>query len=75
MKKNLPSSDALLVAIRAKCLDCSGNARKLVERCNIADCPLYPYRSIQAVGEKQEQQMKIDGQIDLFDVLNEMKGA
>ena len=56
-------------------VDVKATNEKLVERCNIADCPLYPYRSVQAVGEKQEQQMKIDGQIDLFDVLNDMKGA
>ncbi len=73
MKKNLLTSDALLIAIRAKCLDCSGNVRKLVERCSIADCPLYPYRSIQAIGEKQERQM--DGQLDLFDALRGMKGT
>lgn len=35
MKKSLPTSNALLAAIRAKCMDCSGNARSLVERCNI----------------------------------------
>lgn len=75
MKKNHLTSDTLLIAIRAKCMDCSGNMRKLVERCSIAVCPLYPYRSVQAVGENQEQQMKIDEQIDLFDVLNDMKGA
>lgn len=75
MKKNYLTSDTLLVAIRAKCMDCSGNTRKLVEQCSIAVCPLYPYRSVQAVGENQEQQMKIDEQIDLFDVLNDMKGA
>lgn len=75
MKKNYLTSDTLLVAIRAKCMDCSGNTRKLVERCSIAGCPLYPYRSVQAVGGNQEQQMKIDEQIDLFDVLNDMKGA
>ncbi len=73
MKKNLPGSDALLIAICAKCLDCSGNARKLVERCSIADCPLYPYRSVQAIGEKQERQ--IDGRLDLFDVLRGMMGT
>lgn len=42
MKKSLPTSNALLAAIRAKCMDCSGNARSLVERCNIHSCPLYP---------------------------------
>lgn len=75
MKRNLLTIDVLLSAIRAKCMDCSGNARRLVEQCCIADCPLHPYRSIQAVGEAQERQTKIDGQVDLFEVLNQMKGA
>ncbi len=73
MKKNLPSSDTLLIAIRAKCMDCSGNVRKMVERCSIADCPLYPCRSVQAIGEKQERQ--INGQLDLFDILRDMMGT
>ena len=50
MNKNLPSSEALLVAIRAKCMDCSGNQRKEVERCRLKDCPLHPYRSVKAIG-------------------------
>lgn len=69
MKKNLPSSEALLVAIRAKCLDCSGNQRREVERCKLANCPLYPYRSTRAIGGEHERQTEISGQIDLFDVL------
>lgn len=69
MKKNLPTSDALLIAIRAKCMDCSGNQRNLVERCNIPECPLYPYRSVKAVGGTYERQAEIKGQIGLFDVL------
>lgn len=31
-------------AIRAKCLDCSNDSFKEVERCPIERCPLYPYR-------------------------------
>ncbi len=31
-------------AIRAKCLDCSGNHPSEVRNCVITDCPLYPYR-------------------------------
>jgi hypothetical protein len=30
-------------AIRAKCLDCSENARE-VRECPVDRCPLYPYR-------------------------------
>ena len=33
-----------LKAIRAKCLDCSGGQKAEVEKCQLADCPLYPYR-------------------------------
>lgn len=69
MRKNLPSSEALLVAIRAKCMDCSGNQRREVERCKLTDCPLYPFRSVRAIGGEHEQQTEINGQIDLFDVL------
>lgn len=31
-------------AIRAKCLDCSGNNRAEVRRCPVIGCPLWPYR-------------------------------
>ena len=33
-----------LKAIRAKCLDCSGDSWAEVEQCVIPECPLYPYR-------------------------------
>ena len=69
MKKNLPSCESLLVAIRAKCMDCCGNQRREVERCRLKDCPLYPYRSVKAIGGEHERQPEIKGQIDLFDVL------
>lgn len=54
-----------MVAIRAKCMDCSGNQRKEVERCRLKDCPLHPYRSVKAIGGEHECQPEID----LFDVL------
>lgn len=69
MKSNLPTSDVLLVAIRAKCLDCSGGSRREVERCKLKDCAIYPFRSVKAVGGEHERQTEINGQIDLFDVL------
>ncbi len=31
-------------AIRAKCLDCSGDQPKEVRLCSIPECSLYPYR-------------------------------
>lgn len=31
-------------AIRAKCLDCSGDSANEVRLCPIKDCPLYEYR-------------------------------
>ena len=33
-----------LKAIRAKCLDCSGESAFEVRRCPIQSCPLWPYR-------------------------------
>ena len=31
-------------AIRAYCIDCSGENKAEVRNCVIKDCPLYPYR-------------------------------
>lgn len=67
------SADTLLIAIRAKCMECSGNQRNEVERCKVKDCALYPYRSIKAIEGEHERQAKIDGQVDLFDVLATME--
>ncbi len=33
-----------LKAIRAKCLDCSGDYINEVRECSITNCPLYPFR-------------------------------
>lgn len=33
-----------LKAIRAKCLDCSGESYAEVRLCTITKCPLYPFR-------------------------------
>jgi len=33
-----------LKAIRAKCLDCSGNSKHEIKLCQIPDCPLFAYR-------------------------------
>jgi hypothetical protein len=33
-----------LKAIRAKCIDCSGNQPKEVKQCPVTTCALWPYR-------------------------------
>lgn len=64
-----PAVDEVLIVIRKMCMNCSGNSRKMVEYCTIKDCPLYPYRSVKAVGGGREKETKIKGQIDLFEAL------
>lgn len=68
MKAGEPAASTLLVAIRAKCLDCSGNSRREVERCLLKECPLYPYRSVDALGSAKEKKLPTYGQIDIFDL-------
>lgn len=68
MRNGEPSPSTLLVAIRAKCMDCSGNSRNEVERCLIKTCPLYPYRSVDALERVMEPKSTACGQIDMFDL-------
>lgn len=68
MKCKTPTPDELMTAIRIKCLDCSGGSRKMVESCELKACPLYPYRSKQAMGMAGEK-VQVKGQIDLFELL------
>lgn len=68
MKALEPTVNTLLVAIRAKCWDCSGNSRREVESCLLKDCPLYPYRSVDALGVVKEKKLPSYGQIDIFDI-------
>lgn len=63
-----PQFEDVQRAVRLKCLDCSGNSQKLVDRCNIRDCPLFPYRSLRAMGE-QKKTPKNMRQISIFDGL------
>ena len=44
MKKTTSQILSPLKAIRAKCLDCSGNMKNEVRLCPCSDCSLYPYR-------------------------------
>ena len=69
MRKDLPESEALLIAIRAKCMDCSGNSRKMVEKCGIRDCPLHPYRTAEAVGDGRRERARASGQVDFGELL------
>ena len=65
------SVQALMAAIRAKCMDCSGNMRREVERCNVKDCPLRPYRSAKAAGWGHERPAELRGQVSVFEVLED----
>ena len=70
MSAPVPSAHVLMIAIRAKCMDCSGGVRKMVEQCNIKDCPLYQYRSIKAMGDSA-QPVELAGQIGLFEIMKQ----
>ena len=63
-----PQFEDVLRAVRLKCLDCSGNSQKLADRCNIRDCPLFPYRSLRAMGEQKKMPKNMQ-QISIFDGL------
>lgn len=67
MKVNGVEANTLLVAIRAKCMDCSGNSRTAVEQCCVRYCPLYPYRSVRAIVGESKRILR--GQISMLDVL------
>lgn len=59
----------LMMAIRAKCLDCSGGSRKMVKGCTVRDCPLWVYRTHEA----ETRQRTPRGQIYIFDVLEDKR--
>ena len=61
---NKPTPNELLVAIHAKCLDCSGGSRKEAHNCKLQDCPLWPYRK----GEQREKPARVVWQISLFEI-------
>lgn len=52
-----------LKAIKAKCLDCSGDYVSEVKGCPITDCPLYPFRlgkNPYLAGKKVSEERKAD---------------
>ena len=51
MGKDSRTEQKIIRAIRAKCLDCCGGAKKEVALCVLPHCPLYRYR----LGEQQAQ--------------------
>ena len=63
-----PSAESLLADIRAKCLDCCGGSRKMVDECRSPDCRLWKHRKGLA-GQQQGmfvQGDQLEGQIDMF---------
>ena len=64
----MPTTDRLLVAIRKKCMDCCGNSTKEVRRCNIKDCPLWPYRAADVKPPRRDKR-----QVSIFDYMKGLK--
>ena len=43
-EENMEKQLTPVKAIRAKCIDCCCGEKKEVRECNMAECPLWPYR-------------------------------
>ena len=53
------SSSKLLKAIRKKCIDCCGDMKEEVLKCDCDECPLHPYRlGLGSIGKKKEEDRK-----------------
>ena len=68
----MPTTQELLAAIHAHCLQCSGGSRKEVQRCGIKDCRLYPYRMPNAKPAKEAEPNR--EQISIVDLLDTKAG-
>lgn len=58
-----PSTNDLLTAIRANCLECSGGSKREVRYCKITYCKLFPYRCDEQKKTGQEaegQQLELE---------------
>ena len=65
--RSLPNPNDLLLAIRRKCLDCMCNHSKLVKGCTSKDCPLHPYRSVDALpAAPDENPAQVTGQLSMI---------
>lgn len=51
------------IAIRKKCLDCSGGMINEVKRCPIKDCPLWTFRT---EWKEPAPRAKVKGQVSMF---------
>lgn len=69
MKRKMPTSEELLGAIRARCLDCCGNSRKAVDGCGCEDCALHPYRSANGFAAAPAPSPQISGQMDWLNLM------
>lgn len=63
MARKKVAVEDVLIAIREKCMDCSGRDRNAVEQCRIENCALYPYRNVKAMTEDEP----LDNQISMFE--------
>lgn len=73
MSAPIPSAEALLAAIRAHCLECSGGSRKEVRNCRVTGCSLYPYRAPDAQARQPEKPQR-HRQISIADLINTKAG-
>ena len=67
------STEKLLIAIRAHCLDCCGGRRGEVERCSLKDCTLHPYRTTGSAAEIEKTPSvpeQLEGQLSMFGGIN-----
>ena len=69
MNGRMPSREEFGIAIREKCLECSCGSRNQVDRCRLTGCPLFPYRSLKAMGIQSRKARNIKGQTSLFEII------
>lgn len=62
-----PSAENLLADIRAKCVDCCGGSRKLVDECRDQSCRLWRHRKGLAGIQQAMGLDQLEGQIDMFE--------
>ena len=68
MKK--ASTENVLIAVRAYCIECSGGSRRAVDECNRQACPLYPYRNRKASDAcaSPAKPVQLAGQMSINDI-------